>query len=95
MSSFTVEDFNKFLKSFKKVSYEDENHKLHNCYDSLSELSKSNSEPYNSLISHPFKMYGLDWMVNNLNCQSGCKLTSGSSIIKKLSFFSLRFDNNN
>ena len=81
MSSFTVEDFNKFLESFKNVSYEDENHKLHNCYDSLSELSKSNSEPYNSLISHPFKMYGLDWMVksadkwkdNSLPCQKNFK----------------------
>ena len=31
----------------------------------------------------------------NLNCHSGCKLTSGSSMIKKLSFFNLRLDSNN
>ena len=65
MSSFTDEDFNKFLESFNEVTYEDENHKSHKCHDSLTELSKSDSEPYNSLITHPFEMYGLDWMVKS------------------------------
>ena len=65
MSSFNDNDFNNFLKSFKKVKYEDENHNVHKCYDSIKELSKSDSEPKDSMINNLSKMYGLDWMVKS------------------------------
>ena len=44
MTSFTDDDFDKFLKSFKNEIYEDNNHNFHKCYDSLTELSKSGSD---------------------------------------------------
>ena len=65
MTSFTDDDFDKFLKSFKNEIYEDNNHNFHKCYDSLTELSKSGSVSEDSLIIDSFKMYGLDWMVKS------------------------------
>lgn len=65
MTSFTDDDFDKFLKSFNNEIYEDYDHNVHKCYDSLKELSKSDSEPKDSMISDLSKMYGLDWMVKS------------------------------
>ncbi|WP_298523428.1 hypothetical protein [uncultured Methanobrevibacter sp.] len=63
MDPLTDECFLKFLKSFEKKSFVDEEGHTHQFYDSLTELSRSDSPPYDSLINDSQKMYGLDWMV--------------------------------
>ena len=63
MNAMTDEDFIKFIKSYKNGNYVDEKQVTHNFYDSLTELSKSDSPPYDSLIDDSYKMYGLDWIV--------------------------------
>ena len=67
MVKFEDSDFIKFLKSFEKKSFTDENGEVHCFYDSLTELSKSDTEPYDSLITNNFPMFGLDWMVRASN----------------------------
>lgn len=64
MDQLTDKDFLDFLESFNEKIYEDEHGKTHKCKDSLKELSKSDSYPYDSIIDDDeLEMYGLDWMV--------------------------------
>lgn len=64
MEELTNDDFKKFIRYFKDKEYEDEYHKIHKCYDTVRELSKSDTERADPLIRNSFqKMYGLDWMV--------------------------------
>ena len=62
MGDFTNQDFKDFMESFKgkKVI---ENNILHECYDTLTELSRSDTSKADPLIIHPQEMYGLDWIV--------------------------------
>ncbi len=63
MDPLTDEYFLKFLKSFEKKCFTDKSGCKHNFYDSLTKLSRSDSKPYDSLITNNFPMLGLDWMV--------------------------------
>ena len=63
MDPLTDECFLKFLKSFEKKCFIDEDGCKHKFYDSLTELSRSDSKPNDSLIPNNFPMLGLDWMV--------------------------------
>ena len=64
MDEFTDKDFKCFLESFEKGYYTDKNGK-HNFFDSLTELSRSDSPPFDALITCDFPMFGLDWMVKD------------------------------
>lgn len=78
----TDEDFIKFIESFKNGKHIDENQITHYFYDTLSELSKSDSGQKDSIIENKFKMYGLDWIVkesdiwkdNSTRCKKNPKL---------------------
>lgn len=63
MGELNDEDFIKFLESYKNGSYEDEYHNSHKFYDTITELSRSDTYQADSLIEHEQKMYGLDWIV--------------------------------
>lgn len=68
MKPLTDTDFLEFFESFNEKTYEeikDGQTKVHKCYDSITELSKSDTYPYDSIITNPFHMYGLDWMVKS------------------------------
>ena len=62
MKEFTNQDFKEFMESFKKGSFK-ENNETHKFHDSLTELSRSDTEDADALIFHSQKMYGLDWIV--------------------------------
>lgn len=62
MNQLTDDEFLEFLASFDKKVY-NEGGRIHKCYDSLTELSKSENRPFNSVITDNFEMYGLDWIV--------------------------------
>lgn len=63
MDQLTDKCFLKFLKSFEKKFFIDEEGYKHKFFDSLTELSRSDSKPYDALITNEFPMFGLDWMV--------------------------------
>ena len=63
MDEFTDRDFLKFLEYYEKRSFTDEKGNIHNFHDSITELSRSESEPYDALINCDFPMFSLDWMV--------------------------------
>lgn len=62
MDSFEDGDFIKFLESFDEGYYEDEDGVKHYFHDSLRELSRSDTPPYDTIIDNDFPMYGLDWI---------------------------------
>ena len=63
MDSLTNDDFKKFIEHYKDKVYEDKNYKIHKCYDTITELSRSGTEDADPLIRNSKEMYGLDWMV--------------------------------
>lgn len=64
MDELTNDDFKKFIGYYKDKVYEDENHQFHKCYDTVRELSRSDTERADPLIKDSMQeMYGLDWMV--------------------------------
>ena len=63
MEPLTDDCFLKFLRSFEKKFFVDEDGNKHEFYDSLTELSRSDSKPYDALITNNFPMLGLDLMV--------------------------------
>ena len=63
MDEFKDEDFIKFIESYKYGSYEDNYNNIHKFYDTITELSRSDTFQADSLIEHKQKMYGLDWIV--------------------------------
>ena len=65
MEELTNEDFVKFIESYKEGTYEDKNHKIHKFYDTITELSRSDTKRADPLIKHSQKMYGLDWIVKS------------------------------
>lgn len=65
MRELTNDDFIGFIEYYKEKTYEDENHKIHKCYDTVTELSRSDTKRGDSLVNHPQKMYGLDWIVKS------------------------------
>ena len=70
MDELSNDCFKKFIESYKEGFYEDEYHKIHKFYDTITELSRSDTGRADSLIIHSQKMYGLDWIVKaskNLN----------------------------
>ena len=62
MMEFTNHDFKEFMESFKNGTFI-ENNEIHKFYDSLTELSRSDTEYADALIFHSQEMYGLDWIV--------------------------------
>lgn len=62
MEEFTNQDFIEFMESFKKCTYS-ENNETHKFYDTLKELSRSDTKKSDPLIYHSQEMYGLDWIV--------------------------------
>lgn len=62
MMEFTNHDFKEFMESFKNGTFR-ENNEIHKFYDSLTELSRSDTEYADALIFHSQEMYGLDWIV--------------------------------
>ena len=65
MDQLTYDEFMEFLGSYEDGSYVDRYGIEHKFYDSLTELSRSDSKPYDSLITNKFPMFGLDWMVKD------------------------------
>lgn len=65
MDPLTDQDFLDFLDSFNQKVYKDEYGKIHKCLDSIEELSRSDSYPYDSIIEDSIEMYGLDWMAKS------------------------------
>lgn len=75
MSEFTNEDFIKFIESYKNKTYEDEYYKIHKCYDTVTELSRSDTDRADPLVKNSKRMYGLDWMVKCSNFSEPPKST--------------------
>ena len=67
MEEFTNEDFIKFIESYKDGSFVDEYNKEHKFYDTITELSRSDTKQADSLIKNSEEMYGLDWIVKASN----------------------------
>lgn len=65
MEPLTDGDFEKFIKHFRDKTYEDENHRVHYCYDKATELSRSDTEEADPVVVNSQYMYGLDWMVKS------------------------------
>lgn len=65
MEMLTNADFIKFIEYYKDKTYEDEYHQIHKCFDTITELSRSDTDEADSLIIHPQEMYGLDWIVKS------------------------------
>lgn len=65
MTQLTHGDFIDFLSSYEEGVYVDRFGVEHKFYDSLKELSRSDSKPYDALITNDFPMFGLDWMVRD------------------------------
>lgn len=65
MKELTNADFINFIEYYKDKTYEDEFHQIHKCYDSITELSRSDTNEADSLIIHSQEMYGLDWIVKS------------------------------
>lgn len=68
MNALTDKEFLEFFESFNERTYEEIKKGksiIHKCYDSITELSRSDSYPYDALLTNPFPMYGLDWMVKS------------------------------
>ena len=63
MEELKNEDFIEFIEYYKDKTFEDEYHQIHKCYDSITELSRSDTLQADSLINHSQEMYGLDWIV--------------------------------
>lgn len=63
MEKFTNDDFCEFMEFYKHQTCEDKYHRIHKCYDNITELSRSDTYQADPLITHPQKMYGLDWIV--------------------------------
>ena len=62
MSEFTNQDFKEFMESFQD-KYVVDNGQIHKFYDTLTELSRSDTSKADPLIKHSQEMYGLDWIV--------------------------------
>lgn len=68
MDPFTDSDFIEFMESFNDgqfMEYENGLHKTHKFYDTITELSRSDTVWADPLVKHDKKMYGLDWIVKN------------------------------
>ena len=63
MDSMTDKEFLEFLESFDEEVFTDSDGNDYKCLNSLKELSKSETYPYDSIITDKFEMYGLDWIV--------------------------------
>ena len=63
MKELTNEDFIEFIESYKYGSYEDKYHNEHKFYNTITELSRSETIKSDPLIKNKQKMYGLDWIV--------------------------------
>ncbi len=66
MDKFTNKDFSDFMMSFKNKQVIEKD-VVHKCYDTLTELSRSETDAADPLITHSQKMYGLDWIVKASN----------------------------
>ena len=67
MEPFNNQDFKDFIESYKYGAFEDEDHKIHKFYDTITELSRSDTRRADPLIVNSQKMYGLDWIVKDSN----------------------------
>lgn len=65
MNQLTDQEFIEFLESYENGVYVDRFGVEHKFYDTLTELSRSDSRPYDALITNDFPMFGLDWMVKD------------------------------
>ena len=66
MNPLEDKDFIEFLKSYDEGFYIDKDGIKHCFHDYLTELSKSDTPPYDSIIiEDKNKMYGLDWMAKD------------------------------
>lgn len=65
MVELTNEEFIKFMEFYRDKTYEDEYNQIHKCYDSITELSRSDTYQADSLIINSQEMYGLDWIVKS------------------------------
>ena len=68
MNALTDKEFLEFFESFNERTYEEikkDKSIIHKCYDSITELSRSDSYPYDALITNPFLMYGIAWIVRS------------------------------
>lgn len=71
MDTLKNSEFIKFIESFKHGYYIESKQGeeiIHNFYDSITELSKSETEQADSLIENKFEMYALDWICKD--CQN-------------------------
>ena len=62
MVEFTNQDFIEFMESFQDKYVMDKG-QVHKFYDTLTELSRSDTAKADPLVIHPQEMYGLDWIV--------------------------------
>lgn len=65
MNSLTNEECIEFIENFKNWHYleiKNNNTKIHKFYETISEISKSLSPSYDSLIDNSNKMFALDWI---------------------------------
>lgn len=62
MEKFVDIDFIEFMESFKDKEFTEKNIS-HKFYDTLTELSRSDTWKADPLIEHSQQMYGLDWIV--------------------------------
>ena len=68
MFALTNEEFIDFIESFRGGHYKESKHGeyiVHNFYDSITELSRSETVKADALIENPFEMYALDWICKN------------------------------
>lgn len=63
MKQLTDGEFIEFIEHYKDKAYVDKDHKVHRCYDTATELSRSGTDDADPVVKNSQLMYGLDWMV--------------------------------
>ena len=74
MVALTDKEFKDFIESFKGGHYKESKKGeliIHNFYDSITELSRSETEKADALIENSFEMYALDWICKNCRNMKG------------------------
>lgn len=83
MEELTHDDFKRFIESYKGGCYLDEYGKPHKFYDTVTELSRSDTKRADSLVKNSQKMYGLDWIVKASKLSNQPPKSTDALFIKK------------